>query len=662
MKLFTKRCLFILAIFVSPIFLNAQMPLFDSFSPESGAIGTLITIKGTNFNNATNVAVGDKAAIIVSRKDTQVIIMVMPGTPTGLISMNYTTGVTTGKTTFYKTFNVTSTGYPSIEKSRMGSTNLGFGVSISADMKTAITGDDTDNSNKGAAWVYNRTGDSWVQQGNKLVGSNAFVASAQGYAVAISADGNTAVVGGRNDGPSIGAVWIYVRTGNTWTQQGEKLVGTGSVGEFVYQGKSVAISADGNTVIVGAPSDNVSGAVWVFVRDDNTWKQLGDKITTIKGSFLGWSVAISADGNTFIAGGYLDNGDQGAAWVYNKIGNKWIEQAKLVGKGNIGGAQQGFSVAISADGNTAVVGGNRDNNNVGAVWIFVRDGNTWTQQGNKLFSNDYYYTSRQGASVAISADGNTVVIGGDYDNNIQGAAWAYTRLDNKWTERATLRNYSSHRLGFSISLSADGSTAVIGALQQHTSFAALVFAPSSTLPLQLIDFNAAIKNNQSNLNWQTAQEVNVSHFNIQRSTDGVIFSSIGKMTAKGDGSYSYSDDLSSIIPQPSTLYYRLQMVDKDGSIAYSKIVIVTLTTNYAQLSIFPNPVKEILTAQITSAKAEKATLQITDMQGKVLQQKEVVLKAGSNNLPVNTAALTKGTYVLVVKGKVVNEQRQFVKE
>src|SRR5206468_1217058 len=92
-----------------------------------------------------------------------------------------------------------------------------------------------------------------------------------------------------------------------------------------------------------------------------------------------------ADGNTAIVGGYNDNGTAGAAWVFTRSGGVWTQQGnKLVGSGAAGPAQQGRSVALSGDGNVAIVGGNADNSGAGAVWVWSRSGGAWTPLGNKL--------------------------------------------------------------------------------------------------------------------------------------------------------------------------------------------------------------------------------------------------------------------------------------
>jgi hypothetical protein len=122
------------------------------------------------------------------------------------------------------------------------------------------------DSNRGAAWVYTRSGGVWTQQGNQLVGTGAVGDAVQGFSVAL--DGNTAIVGGPGDNSNRGAAWVYTRSGGVWTQQGNKLVGSGVVGGGADQGISVGLSADGATAIVGGPFDSggYPGAAWVFVQ------------------------------------------------------------------------------------------------------------------------------------------------------------------------------------------------------------------------------------------------------------------------------------------------------------------------------------------------------------------------------------------------------------
>lgn len=238
----------------------------------------------------------------------------------------------------------------------------------------------------------------FVQQGPKLVGTGTVgFFPQQGFSVSLSADGSTAIVGGKGDNNNAGAAWIWIRSGGVWAQQGNKLVGSGAVGPAL-QGSAVAISADGNTAIVGGGNDNSSfGAAWIWTRSGGLWNQQGNKLVAsgaVGNAFHGSSVALSADGNTAIVGGFFDDGNKGAAWIWIRIGGVWTQQgSKLVGSGGVGNAFQGSSVSLSADGNTAIIGGPRDNfvagvggGTSGAVWVWSRSGGVWTtgQQDGRI--------------------------------------------------------------------------------------------------------------------------------------------------------------------------------------------------------------------------------------------------------------------------------------
>jgi hypothetical protein len=313
----------------------------------------------------------------------------------------------------------------------VGAAFQGASVALSADGNTAIVGGPIDNAFAGAAWIYTRSGGVWSQQGLKLVGTGAVGAAEQGESVALSADGNTATVGGLADNASAGAAWIYTRSGGVWTQQGSKLVGSGAVGA-ANQGQSVTLSADGNTAIVGGIADNSGvGAAWVYTRSGGVWTPQGSKLVgsgAVGAAQQGYSIALSSDGNTAIVGGYFDNGGPGAAWVYTRSGGVWSQQgSKLVGTGAVGAAQHGKAVALSSDANTVIVGGPNDNGAIGAVWVYTRSGGVWIQQGSKLVGTSAVGASRQGTSVALSGDGNTAIVGGYTDHGNIGAAWVFVQ-------------------------------------------------------------------------------------------------------------------------------------------------------------------------------------------------------------------------------------------
>jgi hypothetical protein len=315
----------------------------------------------------------------------------------------------------------------------LGIGSQGWSVSLSHDGNTAIVGAPGDNFEAGAAWVYTRSRGVWSQQ-VKLVGAGAFFPNQalQGISVSLSGDGNTGIVGGFNDGAA-GAAWVFTRSGGVWSQE-VKLVGTGNVGRAA-QGISVSLSGDGNTAVVGGYDDNgAAGAAWVFTRSEGIWNQQAKLVGTdaVGPAQQGSSVSISSDGNTAIAGGPLDNGSVGAAWVYTRSGGVWAQQAKLVGTGAIGTfVRQGWSVSLSDDGNTAIVGGQGDNGDtglgVGAAWVYTRSGSVWTQQGPKLVGAGNVGNARQGESVSLSGDGYTAILGGPGDSQNAGAAWLFAQ-------------------------------------------------------------------------------------------------------------------------------------------------------------------------------------------------------------------------------------------
>jgi hypothetical protein len=326
-----KHCLiFILCLFLGLNGVVAQTPTITSFNPTSGSHGTLVTITGTNLGNPTSFSIGGVSAIVISNTGTQLVGFVMPTSSTGAISITTTNGTATSSSSFA----VTPNSYPAFQDGgklvgtgAIGSASQGSSVSISSDGNTAIVGGYTDNNSVGAAWIYTYSGGVWSQQGGKLVGTGSIGASLQGYSVSISADGNTAIVGGNGDNAYTGAAWVYTRSGGIWTQQGSKLVGTGAIGAAA-QSYSVSISADGNTAIVGGCTDNGNyGAAWVFTRSGGVWSQQGNKLLgtgATTNTEFGWYVSISADGNTAVVSAENDNSDVGAVWVSVRAGGVWM--------------------------------------------------------------------------------------------------------------------------------------------------------------------------------------------------------------------------------------------------------------------------------------------------------------------------------------------------
>jgi len=339
--------------------------------------------------------------------------------------------------------------------------------------------------------------DPFIQQGAKLTGGGEAGSGEFGSSVALSADGNTALVGAPGDGGGVGAAWVFTRSGSTWTQQGEKLTGAPEASAARFGG-SVSLSEDGNTALVGAPGDSGRvGAAWVFTRSGSTWTQQGEKLTGAgesgPGAF-GQSVALSSDGSTALIGGPMDNPmpqpSIGAAWVFTRSSATWTQQGdKLTGAGEIGPARFGSSVTLSSDGNTAMIGGPYNLYCIGAVWILLRSGGVWNEQAllsgitetsacNDGPDDGSLDELEFGYSVALSANGNVGLISQPFREwaSREGGAWSYARAGSSWSEQTPLRNRNGARAaGSSVAVSADGQQILLGKGEAGGSDSALAF-------------------------------------------------------------------------------------------------------------------------------------------------------------------------------------------
>ncbi len=358
-----------------------------------------------------------------------------------------------------------------------GKGRFGYSVALSENGNTALIGGVGYKGGIGAAWVFTRSGSTWTQQGEKLTGSGETGPGAFGDSVALSASGSTALIGGNDDNTAVGAAWVFTRSGSTWTQKGEKLTAKSgeeeNPGEF---GESVALSGEGTTALIGGPNEAAGfsfryGAAWVFTLSGSTWTQQGAKLQgpageTEEGTF-GWSVALSFNGNTALIGGSHNSKVAGAAWVFTRSGSTWTQQGgALTGGGEVGEGEFGDSVALSSTGSTAVITGPGDNTNAGAVWVFTRSGSTWTQQGSKLTGSGEVGEGQLGSSVALSANGDTLLTGGPTDNGGAGAVWVFTHSGATWSQVGSKLTGSVEvgegLFGSSVALSSEGNTALIG--------------------------------------------------------------------------------------------------------------------------------------------------------------------------------------------------------
>jgi hypothetical protein len=438
-------------------------------------------------------------------------------------------------------------GHYSVALSADGYT-LAVGAIAEDSNATGTGGDQNDNSvgNSGAVYVFTRSGKTWTQQAYLKASDTVSNASAElfGSSLSFSDDGNTLAVGAGNENSnatgiggddsdnsalSSGAVYVFTRSGTTWTQQAYVKASNSEADDWF--GGGLSLSGDGNTLAVSASgedsnatgiggnqSDNSasrSGAVYVFTRSGTTWTQqaylkasnaeLEDYFSRVSLSADGNKLAVGASGEdsnaTGIGGDQNDNsvGNSGAVYVFTRSGTTWTQQAYL--KASNSDANDGFGgwLSLSGDGNTLAVsasaedsnatgiGGDQTDNSAlssGAVYVFTRSGTTWTQQAYLKASNsdagDYF------SRVSLSVDGNTLAVGasdehsnatginGNQSDNSasrSGAVYVFARSGSTWTQQAYVKASNtdeSDNFGVDVSLSGDGNTLAVSAIAEDS--------------------------------------------------------------------------------------------------------------------------------------------------------------------------------------------------
>lgn len=354
-----------------------------------------------------------------------------------------------------------------------------------------------------------------------------------GDGVALSADGSTLAIGAPGDSsashgingdqsPSVesigsGAIYVYARANDRWNQQAY-VKASNHGGGF---GATVALSADGNTLVAGAPaeSSNASGvngnqadtsvfgagAVYVFTRTADTWAQQAYIKSVLEvlqpSTYFGSALAISADGKTLAVGSPgetngLHTPSQvnfgGAVHVYARNNDTWTVHSRVTSSEAEDDDRFGTQLAVSGDGQTLAVGvphrkgflvpdalhpSGRYVSSMGAAYVLTRNGATWTQQA--ALKPPVIESTAFGTALALSTDGNTLAVGAPgYTDAVTprpvpapeaaapGTVYTFSRQAGQWSQQALLQATVSEKLegfGRTLAMSADGLTLAVGA-------------------------------------------------------------------------------------------------------------------------------------------------------------------------------------------------------
>jgi cysteine-rich repeat protein len=383
-------------------------------------------------------------------------------------------------------------------------TTLAVAARGEASAATGIGGDQADNSawGTGAVYVFRRSGSTWILQAY-IKSSNPGAYDFFGESVALSADGSTLAVGAPgedsaatgingnqadNSASGAGAVYVFTRSGTAWSQQA--YIKASNAGVSDQFGDSIALSADGLTLAVGAigeasaatgidgdqanNSAQWAGAVYVFGRSGTMWSQQAyiKASNTDPGDEFGTSIALSADGSMLAVGAPYENsaargidGDQadnsddaaGAAYVFARSGTTWSQQSYVKAFFASSSFHFGQCVALANGGSTLAIGGLLP----GLVYVYVRSGVSWSPEISLGPGNGFHVWS-----LALSGDGSTVVMGDWAWGTYYGTLYQYIRTGATWTKQAQLfapnLDYDDW-FSFGLGLSADGLTLASGA-------------------------------------------------------------------------------------------------------------------------------------------------------------------------------------------------------
>lgn len=309
-----------------------------------------------------------------------------------------------------------------------------FGRPVAITGNLAVVGQELDDGGRGAVYVFRRVGLEWVEL-QKLTASDGVAGDRFGSSLGIS--GDTIVVGAPNHNAGTpdngGAVYVFVRQGDTWTEQQKLVASDGAAAELF--GSHVAVNGD--TVVVVAPRARVGnnfeqGAAYVFVQNVDTWTEQ-QKLTTSEGvAFQGLGPAAII-GDTIMLGQPNANGARGAVFVFERAGTLWTERQVLTASDGASGdafgslvEMSGNKVAILAPGDD--IGGSQ---NQGSAYVFELISSGWVEQ-QKLFTDESTQDFELDNSVDISP---TDVIFGHFlanvDGNLrQGAAYIFSKERN----------------------------------------------------------------------------------------------------------------------------------------------------------------------------------------------------------------------------------------
>ena len=364
---------------------------------------------------------------------------------------------------------------------------FGWSVDISNDGKYAVVGARQEVNFNGEVYIYGLSSGTWnLLQG--LTASDGAAADNFGWYVSINDDGKTIAVGAKNEDSKVnnaGAVYIYKYDGTSWTGE-DKITASDGANSDNF-GFSVAISGDGNRLVVGAPNKDIGvpnvGSIYFYEYGGTSIGWTGEQIinnpNTSNGlnERFGWSVSMSTDSKYTVVGvpNWQNNSQRGRALVYGLSGGSWTSIQGLTASDGVFFDQYGWNVSISGDGKYIAIGSINEDTGTGisddgAVYVYEYDGTSWTGE-EKVIASDGQNNDNFGSSVSISSDGKYLIVGSGTEfvtTSRPGKAYIFYREDCKedgQKKKKKINNtdlpQTNDRFGYSVSISENGCYSIV---------------------------------------------------------------------------------------------------------------------------------------------------------------------------------------------------------
>lgn len=454
---------------------------------------------------------------------------------------------------------------------------------------------------------------------------------------------------------------------------------------------SLALQSDGKIVI--GSTDFVAGGEYEFAitrlnKDgmlDTSFNHTGIRITNLSLQANGTSIVIQNDGKILQAGIAYYSNAQGnfrdfALVRYNtdgSIDNSFGtngQQISALGPNEY----EAYCIALQNDGKIVVAGDNfADAKNIFSLAVarYKTNGQLDTSFNSQGFLLSPIIGSA--TSIAITNDGKIALGGttnsdGSNGSQLSTGNFAITFLNSDGTQDVTFGDNSVEVTSSATAIGPEGRIYSM-VINKNALFAAgfgstpggnigliaKYLLSGALLPVTIVDFTATLKNKTTLLQWQTSSEYNLSHFLIQRSADVNSFSPIATIKATGTSNTKNNYSTTDLQPLSGISYYRLQLVDIDGSITYSKVVAVNNNELFT-IKLFPNPAHDILYVH-ANGNNETATVQLIDVSGKIINGTKVILSQDLS-FPVNIHNISRGIYNLKITTESGTKTLQFIKQ